>query len=178
MKIAFIRHGEPDFKVMSEYHPKYAGARYDLLHLSQVGIRQVLASVSPLRAVGASLILSSPYTRTLQTASIISRLLDLEIIIEPDLHDWLPVNDPTIFISATLIEEKIKEFQISQATGLLPPQRTWETMEELKFRVSKVLDKYHNLPSIVVATHEVVIQVITGNVNVPYGFTSIINWES
>lgn len=176
MKIAFVRHGEPDFGAVSEYQPKYAGARYDLLHLSRAGCEQVLASVEPLRGAGASLILSSPYTRTLQTASILSRALDLEIVVEPNLHDWMPVADSTVFVTAALIEEKIKEYQLSRQTGRLPPRRTWETAEELKARVSRALEKHRHLPSIVVSTHEFVIQTMTGESNVPYGFTSIVDW--
>ena len=38
----------------------------------------------------AELIVSSPYTRALQTAAIISRETGLKICIEVDLHEWEP----------------------------------------------------------------------------------------
>ena len=39
---------------------------------------------------GAQLIVSSPYTRALQTASIISRAVDIPLQVEMELHEWLP----------------------------------------------------------------------------------------
>ena len=41
------------------------------------------------RLLDADLIICSPYTRALQTAAIISREIDKEIVVEPELHEWI-----------------------------------------------------------------------------------------
>lgn len=41
------------------------------------------------RLLDADVIVSSPYTRALQTAAIISRKTNKKIIIEPELHEWI-----------------------------------------------------------------------------------------
>ncbi len=51
--------------------------------LTEEGFRQARAAPERLATVGFSRILSSPYTRTLQTATILSEALNLPIEIEP-----------------------------------------------------------------------------------------------
>lgn len=42
------------------------------------------------RLKGADIILASPYTRTLQTAAIISKNTGIPIEVETDLLEWMP----------------------------------------------------------------------------------------
>lgn len=39
---------------------------------------------------GCSVIVSSPYTRCLQTAAIVSRIRNIPLKVEVDLHEWIP----------------------------------------------------------------------------------------
>lgn len=41
-----------------------------------------------IQAEGAEVIISSPYTRALQTAELINRNLSLDIFVEHDLREW------------------------------------------------------------------------------------------
>ena len=58
--------------------------------LSEKGIHQAEMTAIDDRLKSAELIISSPYTRALQTASIISRETGLKICVEVDLREWEP----------------------------------------------------------------------------------------
>ncbi|MCR5741657.1 MAG: histidine phosphatase family protein [Gammaproteobacteria bacterium] len=86
MKLILIRHGEPDYsKVLERGH---IGMGVDLAELSERGIAQAEEASHDERLKGAEVIISSPYTRALETAAIISKNTGLDIIIENDLHEW------------------------------------------------------------------------------------------
>ncbi|MBR2037334.1 MAG: histidine phosphatase family protein, partial [Lachnospiraceae bacterium] len=58
--------------------------------LSELGIQQAeSASKNPFLA-GAQLIVSSPYTRALQTAAVISKNTGLDIKVEVGIHEFIP----------------------------------------------------------------------------------------
>lgn len=81
----FIRHGSTDY---SERNTKiYQDFGVNLAPLSPEGVQQIKASAKDSRLQGADIILSSPYTRALQTAAILSRELCADIIVETDLHE-------------------------------------------------------------------------------------------
>ncbi|MGI6462069.1 MAG: histidine phosphatase family protein [Candidatus Scatomorpha sp.] len=83
----FIRHGKTDY---SERNTKiYQGFGVNLSKLSELGVSQVKEAAKDERLKGADLILSSPYTRALQTAAILSKELGADIVVESDLHEWL-----------------------------------------------------------------------------------------
>mgnify|MGYP001625292290 CR=1 FL=1 len=80
MEMVLIRHGEPDTAACDSRN--FAGQGYELAPLTQKGVAQAKeAAHSPLLQ-GAQMILSSPYTRALQTAAEISRVTGLEIRVE------------------------------------------------------------------------------------------------
>ena len=67
----FIRHGETDY---SDRNTKiYKGFGVNLSPLSENGIQQIKETAKDLRLTDADIILSSPYTRALQTAAILSK---------------------------------------------------------------------------------------------------------
>ena len=83
----FIRHGKTDY---SEINRKiYQGFGTNLAPLSQTGIQEIQETSKDRRLQGTDIILSSPYTRALQTAAILSRELDAPVAVETDLHEWL-----------------------------------------------------------------------------------------
>jgi len=82
----FMRHGEFDYTFCDER--KFIGHGRDLAPLSDKGIRQAEEAAKDPRLLGAELIISSPYTRALQTAAILSKQLRLDIKVEVDLHEW------------------------------------------------------------------------------------------
>ena len=53
-------------------------------------IKDVIETSKDIRLKNAQIIVSSPYTRALQTASIISKETGLDIVVEPDIREWQP----------------------------------------------------------------------------------------
>ena len=83
----FIRHGKTDYSEI--YHKIYQGFGVNLAPLSESGIQEIQKTSKDRRLQGTDIILSSPYTRALQTAAILSRELDAPVAVETDLHEWL-----------------------------------------------------------------------------------------
>ena len=85
--IYFIRHGEADLqKAGTKVYQRFGS---NLIPLSKKGIRQIKQTAKDPRLKSADLILSSPYTRALQSASILSQELNHDLYEETDLHEWL-----------------------------------------------------------------------------------------
>src|SRR4051812_3065826 len=86
-KIVLMRHSQQDYSHV--FQRNYIGHGIDLAQLTEDGI--VLAEKASFdnRLDNAEIIVSSPYTRALQTAAIISKNRQLDIKIELDLHEWM-----------------------------------------------------------------------------------------
>lgn len=167
MKIIFIRHGEPDYKPCDER--EFIGHGRDLAPLTSDGVKQAETfAINPILK-DCSLIVSSPYTRALQTAAIISRHTGISINVEIDLHEWLP--DKT-FMYKTSEESFDLHNEFWKLKGVYPKGevRRWETIEEIINRVVPVLNKYMNLgyDKIALVAHGGVIRRFTGDSNVKY----------
>lgn len=83
-----VRHGEADYSEMLE--KGFYGFGRSFAPLSSQGISQAETAAIDERLKTAQLIVSSPYTRALQTAAIISRETGLKISVDVDLHEWEP----------------------------------------------------------------------------------------
>lgn len=83
-----IRHGKPDY-TYGDTHG-FIGQGHDFAPLKQDRIREVIETSKDARLKNAQIIVASPYTRALQTASIISKETGLEIVVEPDIREWQP----------------------------------------------------------------------------------------
>jgi broad specificity phosphatase PhoE len=156
-----IRHGAPQYDMGEER--RLIGGFRDLVPLTEQGIAQVEDRVEELRPFNASLIVSSPMTRSLQTAAILSRRLDLPLEVSFDLHEWLPdmtFNYDTAAVIVLAYEEMIR------LGGEWPPgeTRNWEPFSAVRKRVTAVLQQYTHLETVLVACHAAVIQALTGEV--------------
>ena len=155
----FVRHGKTDY---SEQNRKiYQGFGVNLAPLSEVGIQQILETAKDERLQGADIILSSPYTRALQTAAILSKELNTPIAVETDLHEWL-ANKDYVFIDDEKAEEAYREFESLHGTYPAGEERQWEDAETIRKRVLNVLRKYSGYQKVVVACHGMMIQATTG----------------
>jgi broad specificity phosphatase PhoE len=167
LKIVFIRHGEPDKSYVDE--KGFIGQGRDLAPLSHLGITQANeVSHHPLLDDG-QLIISSPYTRALQTAAIISKNTGIEINVEIDLHEFIP--DKTFMVKGE--EENIsfhKDFMRHQGEYPEGETRKWETISEIIKRSKPVLDKYMSMEytKIIVVAHGGVIRRYTGERFIDY----------
>ncbi|WP_157800371.1 histidine phosphatase family protein [Sporolactobacillus pectinivorans] len=165
MHVVFIRHGEPSYEHVTRKN--FVGHGRDLAELSPKGIKQAEQVAKDDRLKSADLILSSPYTRTLQTAAIISKSTGLNIKVETDLHEWLP--DLTYQNSGfehfiELIKE-VKHFNGSHNTNC---KYQWESFSNVRNRAEEVLIKYVACMRIVVVTHKILISQFVTQDKIPY----------
>lgn len=147
-----IRHGEPRYdEVLSR---GYKGMGYELGRLTDLGVSQAQERANDERLKNSQIIISSPYTRALQTAAIISRKTGVELMVENDLHEWMPDMTQKYQLEPhTSFEEYIQYRGIPTDSRLYP----WETYEHLQERVGKVLDRYQAYEKVIVVCHGVVI---------------------
>ncbi len=157
-----MRHAEPDYSEIDKR--KYVGFGNDLASLSDNGIEQVIAASKNDILKDVDLIISSPYTRTLQTASILSRELNKKLAVELDLMEWIP--DKSYLYDEYAKVVKWREKYEENDGKHVSPDDNWEQKEEIKYRVNNVLKKYSNYSKVLVVTHGMIINALT-NTNKP-----------
>ena len=165
MKLYLVRHGEPSYSNCTQRGLKGQGR--DLAALNEEGIQQILDITLPRIANhSAQIILSSPYTRSLQTAAIIASKTGLITKVVHDLHEWIP--DMT-FNYATYKELKSLYHDFYKHRGILPDNPDvlssilWEDLLTFRARVNNALATYEcAYESAIVVAHGMVIQSLTG----------------
>src|ERR1700685_3757017 len=83
-----LRHGEADYSPVRER--SWPGSMADHAPLTARGMQQAAAAADLLAGIGATALVSSPFTRAMQTASFVGSALRLRIDVEFVLHEWLP----------------------------------------------------------------------------------------
>jgi len=78
--VILIRHGQTEFNRVFAVTRRDPGIRDP--HLTDYGQRQAIAAARALRPLSLTRVITSPYVRALQTASIIAEHLDLPITVE------------------------------------------------------------------------------------------------
>lgn len=154
-----IRHGSVDYNA---YPGRFRGHGIDLLPLTSLGIGEAEDLACHLEASGGiDAIVSSPMTRALHTAMIVSRRLDLAVDVELDLHEWVPDlsqqwSDGEVPLAAYR--------DLVDCGGEWPPgeERLWEPHSRVRDRVGRVLRAYADFEKVVVVCHSGVIEAMTG----------------
>ncbi|GAA4861052.1 histidine phosphatase family protein [Paenibacillus vulneris] len=154
-----VRHGEPDWGLKEE--KQLQGAMRDFVPLTATGVLQaekVMNCHPYLRE--CDLILSSPYTRALQTAAIMNRTLGKPLQVEFDLYEWTP--DQWEAASADEIHELWKDYMLHDGCWPEGETRLWETKASLWSRINGVLARYESYSNVVVVCHGMVISTLLG----------------
>lgn len=164
-KLILIRHGEPDYCDVTERN--FKGHGIDLGHLTPAGVEQAKAVAKDERLKGASIIVSSPYTRALQTAAIISKETSLDISIELDIHEWLP--DLTYnYVNDEIVQQAARECTLCKGEYDEKDSKGWEKLSTVAGRSFKALEKYLDYDKIIVVTHGVVMRQFKFQPSIPY----------
>ena len=146
--IIFVASGETN-KDFLNYH--YSGFGREIVPLTEKGKQQAKKAAEQIKDDKGEVIISSPYTRALEAASIISRDLNIDLEVEPGLHDWIP-KDPYDSTSDYSFKPAYNTF-IAYNGNRDPLHRyRYESLPEMKDRVIRSLDKY-------LKAHEVIIVV-------------------
>ena len=152
-----MRHATPDYSIINKRH--YRGFGNDLAPITQSGVEETRkASKNPILN-NVDIILSSPYTRTLQTASILAKELNLELKVEIDLMEWIP--DKTfMYDDYSMVVEWRKHYDENNGKCVYKDDN-FEEKNEIISRVNSVLEKYTNYSKVLVVTHGMVITALT-----------------
>lgn len=155
----FIRHGKDDF---TEANTKiYQGWGFNMRPLSPVGIEQIKNASKVERLQDADLIITSPYGRTMHTAAILSKELQLDMVVETDLHEWCADKNYEYLSD----EAACKNYEeLHKFNGIYPDgeEREWESAELIKKRIGNVLEKYKQYKKVIVVCHGTVMQYFLG----------------
>lgn len=155
MKVLFIRHGEPNYGEVREL-----GLTSYLGDLTFDGIKQAgMVSADP-RLCEAQAIISSPFTRALQTAAIISRLTDIPLGVEPALHEWLADKTHQRTLDPEYGKNSYHEFLEHNGIRDENCKYNWESAEEIAARAYPALETYRALGynKIIVVAHAMLIR--------------------
>ena len=96
----------------------------------------------------------------MQSAAILSKELGLEIRIETDLHEWV-ANDLYIYEDDHTAEKAYEEYVKNK--GVHPDSGCrWEDAATIRRRVLPVLQKYADVPKVIVIGHGMMIEAVTG----------------
>ena len=168
-----IRHGESRLDLAAGGNLKGAerGWSAHIIPLTEKGISQIENASKSLSTEDPQIIISSPMSRALQSAAILSRILDLPLRVEFDLHEWIcGWRD-----SMALVEET--EAEMHELGGEWPSGETrdWEPMSSVRGRVGRVLEQYQTFQRVVVVCHETVIFSLTGK---KMGFAEFVKLDS
>ena len=155
MQLLLIRHGQPDYREVGERG--FVGHGRDLAKLSDLGISQAEAAAQDERLKDAEIILSSPYTRALQTAAIISRKIGVPIAVETDLIEWMP--DLTFSYSGPEHFAEIEQ-EIQRCKGERDEtcKYRWESYSSLGRRAFTSVKKYLGCKKVIAVTHGMLIR--------------------
>ena len=153
-----VRHATPDYSIIDKRH--YVGFGNDLAPITDDGEKQTLILSKEKELQDAQLIICSPYTRTMQTASILSRELNLNIKVEIYLMEWIP--DKTYLYNDYSKVVSWREHHDKNNGKNLYSDDNFEEKKEIIKRVKSVLEKYNNYKKVIVVTHGMVINALTG----------------
>ena len=153
-----VRHGEADYSKAEECG--FWGFGRDFAPLSGKGIEQAENAARDERLKTADIIVSSPYTRALQTAQIISYHTGIKVVVEEKLHEWQPdlTNQYKSADDVTALNDEFTRFQ-----GVCPEGECvrWETMEHMRVRMREVVEKYADYEKVIIVGHGMSLRTLT-----------------
>lgn len=150
MEIILVRHAEPDYSEVDR--KEYSGFGRDLAPLTVKGIDQAHAVSQNNLFINAELVVSSPYTRALHTAAIISRNLDLSLMVEVGFHERLP-DIKNMLKTKDELKNSFEEYDFYKGIHTEDKLHYWESVEQQINRIQQSLNKYADHKKIIIVTH-------------------------
>ena len=172
----FVRHGEPDYQSVGDWGSIPFGKAF--AGLTQAGEAQIRSSALLLKEERPQIIISSPYTRALQSAAILSRELCVPLRVERDLHEWESDRTHTVRDEQELLR-LCQEYDACDGIHPAGSEKLWESRQQVRDRVCRVLEKYLDYERVIVAGHAIMMQDVTGEHRfLAYGEIVKWNWEN
>lgn len=133
-----------------------------MMTLSEKGINQIHETAKDKRLSDAELIIASPYGRTMHSAAILSKDLNVEMRVETDLHEWLADAVSYEFLADDAAEKAYQSLKENRGRHPEGEECSWESADQMKKRVRRVLDKYRNYDKVIVVCHGTLMQYVLG----------------
>lgn len=153
-----IKHAEADYSKLPKH--RFYGFGRDFAPLTPKGILQAENTSKDPRLNSADIIISSPYTRALQTAQIISKNTGIEVRVELGLHEWIP--DLTNQYSTSEESfELAREFTRYHGEYPANQEMIWETLSAMRTRMKMVADQYADYNKVIVVSHGMALRTLT-----------------
>lgn len=159
MDIVFVRHGVPDYSLSDER--KMGQLEKDYAPLNRDFLPEIHAMAKEIELEKADIILSSPYTRALQTAEIINRTLGLDLFVEHDLREWR-ADLAGGYITLRERDRRWHEYRDSLKHSTTLPTMPYESVTELNNRAVSVLSRYKHVSKVIVVSHFNVLESLVG----------------
>ena len=150
----FVRHGEPDYSHVGKTIYKSIGEHFIPLTVKE--INQIKETTKDKRLADAEIILSSPYTRALQSASILSKELQVDLFVETELFEWY--EDKSYNVREYTPGSRLQEFVDNNGDYPEGVDMPWENNEIMRARVFEVLKKYTDYKKVIVVCHNILIR--------------------
>lgn len=167
-QIYLVRHGEADYEpVDSRGLP---GIAADTAPLTPVGAKQAQELADLLSGIGATYLVSSPFTRALHSAAIIGHRLALGVRVDYDLRDWLPDHTGSW---RGVADVRAAQAELDAYGGEWPEgiQRPWEPLSRVRERARAALGRHTASTDgpVLAITHAMVIRALTGETGTAHG---------
>ena len=160
-KFILVRHGEPTYDEVVKLG--FKGTSLALAPLTPQGISDVKKTAENKVFENSDILISSPYTRTMQTASIIAKRQDLDVNVEPLLHEWIP----DLSNNYNTEEEFLKLIRIAKNDWELKKQNhnhicifKTEAIDHVQKRAIAALSKYLDYNKVIVISHGLLISTL------------------
>jgi broad specificity phosphatase PhoE len=167
-QIYLVRHGEPDYEPVDTRG--WLGMAADSAPLTAVGAKQAQELADILSGVMATYIVSSPFTRALQSAAIIGHRLALGVRVDYDLRDWLP-DHTGLWRGVADVRAAQAEFEAYGGEWPEGIPRAWEPLSRVRERARAALGR-HTMSTdgpVLAITHATVIRALTGETGTAHG---------
>jgi broad specificity phosphatase PhoE len=161
--IYLLRHGEANYDPVRDR--RWPGSMADLAPLSATGVGEAIAAAGRLAEVGATALVSSPFTRTMHTASFVAARLGLSLEVAFGLHEWLP-DDTFGWQTHDEVRAQVADFDSCGGEGPPGQSRPWEPLSVVRRRAAGALRgalaAMTGDGALIAVCHEMVIRSLTG----------------
>ena len=153
MKLLMVRHGEPCYANVRDLQL----VSY-LSELTPLGVAQADEVANDERLKDADVIISSPFTRALQTAAIISRKTQIPVTVEPAFHEILLDTGHSLSLIENYTSDSYKEFVKKNGVRDSETEFRWESVEHIVNRAYPAMKKYLHYDKVIVVAHATLIR--------------------
>ena len=157
-KFVLVRHGEPTYDELLSLG--YEKDKFSWAPLTKEGILDVEKTAENEIFKNSDILICSPYTRTMQTASIIGQKYNLKLNPEILLHEWLPSTFNTTEEFVNKIHLAYKEWNLKKENLDFVYSENFESLESVQNRALRVLEKYTNYDKVIVVAHGILISML------------------